>query len=230
MNKQFARILLFMLLALMANALCYAGIEKDNVLSTIEKLGDGKFRVGKIIIDKANSRFRIEGKVLHLDAPLEFLAVTKGGSKGYESLIELDTNAFEFQLACILIGLDEKKGSASKMHFDPELAKGDIVSIKIGWSKDNRERIYPASETLVEGGKVVKDNKWAFTGSGFNRDGKFMSAIDGTLIGFVHDPSSIIEHIRGLGVGNYGMVGGNSNTIPKVGSAVWLEVEKVKFD
>ena len=45
----------------------------------------------------------------------------------------------------------------------------------------------------------------------------------GTLIGFIHDPASIIEVIDGLGIGAYGSIQGNP-ALPPVGSAVELVV------
>jgi hypothetical protein len=55
-------------------------------------------------------------------------------------------------------------------------------------------------------------------------DGRFVADATGTLIGFVHDPASIIEHRTGLGIGAYGSVQGNPEVLPPIGSAVELIV------
>jgi len=60
---------------------------------------------------------------------LEFIASTKGGFKGYESALELDTNAISFNLALILIGLDREHAVHPRRHFDPIPPKGDPVEI-----------------------------------------------------------------------------------------------------
>ena len=46
----------------------------------------------------------------------------------------------------------------------------------------------------------------------------------GTLVGFVHDPNSVIESAVGIGIGAYGSVQGNT-ALPPVGSAIELIVE-----
>ena len=53
-----------------------------------------------------------------------------------------------------------------------------------------------------------------------------MAAHDGTLIGFVHDPASIIEHKIGLGIGDYGAVAASKVT-PKVGTKIEIEIKNV---
>ena len=51
-----------------------------------------------------------------------------------------------------------------------------------------------------------------------------MAAQDGTLVGFIHDPASIIEHETGVGLNDYGAVGGNPDVVPPVGTPVTLTV------
>jgi len=48
------------------------------------------------------------------------------------------------------------------------------------------------------------------------------------LIGFVHDPISVIEHREGLGIGAYGSVAANREMVPEPGSRVWLRVTNLK--
>ena len=46
----------------------------------------------------------------------------------------------------------------------------------------------------------------------------------GTLIGFVHDPNTIIESAMGLGIGAYGSVNGNTALLPPAGADVDLVI------
>ena len=48
--------------------------------------------------------------------------------------------------------------------------------------------------------------------------------MDGTLVGFVHDPAAIIEHRIGLGLGDYGAITGNPGVLPPPGTTVVLTV------
>jgi len=200
-------------------------IDKINKKPNIEDLGKGRYRIGSIIVNKPEKSFQVPGEILRLQPPLEFLAVTKGGMKGYESLLELDVNAFEFNLACILIGLDKEKAKAPEFHFSEEPAQGDPVSIWISWEQDGKNVRIPASNSLLEGEKTINNN-WVYSASGFTPSGEYLASVDGTLVGFVHDPASIIEHTKGLGLGNYGAVSGNAAVLPAVGSKILFTVER----
>ena len=52
----------------------------------------------------------------------------------------------------------------------------------------------------------------------------FAADVTGTMIGFVHDPNSIIESAMGLGIGAYGSVNGNTALLPPVGADVDLVI------
>jgi hypothetical protein len=55
------------------------------------KIGDEQFRIGTITVDRKAQTFSVPGKILVLKDALEYLAVSKDGMKGYESLLELET-------------------------------------------------------------------------------------------------------------------------------------------
>ena len=193
------------LLALAAACLG-AGVAPEVPKPEITDLGNGRYRVGPVEIDKSTHEFIVPGRVLRAEPPLEFLAVAKGGRKGYESMLELDATAFEFNLACILIGLDgERTRGRPTFHFDPQPVEGDGVRVEVSWGS-GAEAQSRAAETLVtDGGKPVVD-EWVYTGSEFTRNGAYLAHIDGTLIGLVHDPSSVIEHRSGVGINTYGSI------------------------
>lgn len=194
----------------------------------IEDLGNQQYRIGSIEVDKAKARFELSGVLLRVDGPLEFLAVTKGGMKAYESVFELDSDAFEFNLACILIGLDAKNAKASEYHFDERVVEGDQVSLSLSWLDKGKRVEVKAAEVLLEDGKQVASNDWRYTGSLFMPSGHYAAAESGTLVGFVHDPESIIEHRDGVGLKNYGAITLNKSVIPAEGSKITLSVSVVK--
>ena len=196
---------------------------KDQPQAAIEDLGNQQYRIGPIQIDKKNKQFSVTGKIYRLLSPLEFLAASKGGQKRYESMIELDSSAHEFNLACILIGLDAKNAKPPKMHFDENSTMGDKVDITIEWQAAGK-KISATPEQLLSGkGLKLKNANWNYTGSLLVPGGEFMAEVDGTIIGFVHDPSSIIEHQEGLGLGQYGLIGA-SKLAPPVGTRVTLSI------
>lgn len=183
-------------------------------------------KLGSIQLDRAHGSFTVPGAVLRIDPPLEYLAVSKGGMKGYEALFELNTDAKTFNLACILLGLNAKEAKGATFHFDPNPLRGDAVRLWISWAKGDKRRRVSAGECLDVKGAAKVAEDWVYTGSTFTEDGRYLAESEGTIIGFVHDPASIIEHRAGLGLGNYGAVGGNPKACPPVGTEVLLTVER----
>jgi hypothetical protein len=195
------------LAALILPLLCLgAGTPTEPPKPEIVDLGNGHYRVGPVEIDKTANEFTVPGRVLRAEPPLEFLAVAKGGRKGYESMLELDATAFEFNLACILIGLDgERTRGRPGFHFDPQLIEGDGVAIEVSWDSGGTTQTHAAGSLVLDGGHPIDDG-WVYTGSEFTRNGAYLAHIDGTLIGLVHDPSSVIEHASGVGINTYGSI------------------------
>ncbi|MDX1500443.1 MAG: YdjY domain-containing protein [Woeseiaceae bacterium] len=193
--------------------------------SAMERIGDERYRIGSIVVDRKAKTFTVPGKILHLDEPLEYLAVSAAGMKAYESLLELETSPRDFNLACILIGLDNKNVVRPEYQFDQTPVKGPAVDIAVIFEQDGKTVTIPAANALANGDETFDDDRWAYTGSEMSHDGKqFMAEIGGTLIGFVHDPLSVIEHEHGAGIGAYGSITGNEALLPPEGSAVALRV------
>ncbi len=193
------------------------------------RLDDGQYAIGAIHVDQKQGELQVPGKVIRIKPPLEFLAVTQGGLKAYESMLELESDAFEFNLACIMLGLDAKGAQGAEHHFDPRLIEGAPVKIWVSWQRDGKIIRLPAARILGGKGAKSASEEWVYTGSSFSPKGKYMAAMDGALIGFVHDPASIIEHKQGLGLGDYGAIGDENNTIaPPVGTAITLIVKRVR--
>ena len=182
---------------------------------SIVKLGDNRFKIGNILVDKTDRSFQVPGKFLRTEPPIEFLAVAKSGRRGYESLLEFDVNVYEFNLACILIGLDTHKGLPPKGHFDPTPIVGDAVEIGLHWEVNGKQYDHLASDFFLVNNQTLKRADWVYTGSTFVPNGGYLAEIaGGTLVGFVHDPASIIEHGLGFGPQSYGGLKLNNALMP----------------
>ena len=220
------------LLMIAANALAQ---EAENSMGNekfattpVEKIGEERYRIGDIVIDRGTSSFSVSGKILHLGDTLEYLAVSTAGMKEYESLLELSTLPGDFNLACILIGLDEEKSVKPRYQFDEREAEGQRVSISLSWESDGETITVSGSNAIKVGTNAFEDDSWVYIGSSTGNYGKeFMANAGGTLIGFVHDPYSIIDHKIGAGIGNYGLVTANEDVLPDEGAAITLTVAVV---
>jgi len=191
----------------------------------VQDLGGGRFKVGLVEVDQKNGSFQVPGRILRDEPPLEFLVITTAGFKSYESLIEIGASAYEFNLACILIGLDSKNAKGSRFHFDPEPVVGESVSLRVSFEKGGKTVTVDPADLIISEGKTLPRDAWIYTGSVFGFDGQYLAQVDGTAVGFVHDPSSIIEHRTGF-LGNYGEVGPNKKVLPAVGERVTLTVKR----
>lgn len=161
-----------------------------------ERLGPNLFRVGTIRVDTAKREIIVRGTANEPHV-LEFIAVTKGGLKGYESALELDTNAISFNLALILIGLDREHAVHPRFHFDPIPPKGDQVEIWVEWDEHGATRRVRAEQLVYNetNKRTLAEGPWVYTGSVFIEERRiYMADMDGALIGFVHTPSPILEN------------------------------------
>jgi hypothetical protein len=208
------------------------GEEEENQLQEtgqlIEQLDDGRYRIGSITVDKAAQSFTVPGTILVLKEPLEYLAVSFGGMKDYESLLELSTSARDFNLACILIGLDDEKSVKPRYQFDELKPQGQAVAISVSWQQEGKTVSVSGANAMTAGEDVFDDDSWVYIGSAMGNYGKqFMAEVGGTLIGFVHDPYSVIDHSNGAGIGAYGLITGNEKVLPPKGSEITLTVTVV---
>ncbi|MCG6965448.1 MAG: YdjY domain-containing protein [Chromatiaceae bacterium] len=190
----------------------------------ITDLGNGRYQIGEILVDKAARRFTLTGVVIKDQQPLEYLAVKKAGYKAYESMLELNTTATEFNLACILIGLNAEHAVLPEYHFDPKPVQGDPVAISIEWERDGETRTVSPEQLFLDSGKPVESNTWIYTGSFITRENVYLAEEFGPLIGFVHDKDSIIEHRDGIGLGRLGLVEVDKTIAPLLGTPIRVTV------
>lgn len=220
------RIWLTVLLWCVASGLANAA-EPGEESQAVVDLGDGHYRIGAIEVDKNTHRFQVTGTVLQLEsrsAPIEFIAVTKDGMKAYESLLELDTEAVEFNLACILIGLDADNATHPEYHFDPAEVRGDRVDLRVSWG--GKDQNLPV-EALLAGVADDATHDWVYTGSSFTANGVYLATMASSLIGFVHAPETIIQHRMGMGLGEYGAVIYDPEVMPPAGTRITLTVVRI---
>jgi hypothetical protein len=195
----------------------------------LKALGQDRFQIGQIVVDKRARNFTVPGKVNLLDKPLEYLATSPGARKSYESLLELSASGSEINLACILIGLERDPALPAWKPSNPAAA-GTRVTLSVAWSQGGQKRRISAAEALsnTQAGVTVESIEWSYTGSFTSLDGSQLAAdVTGTLIGFVPDPTGIVAAASGNGLGPYGSVHGSS-LLPPVGSAIELIVEPAK--
>ncbi len=228
-------IILFMLFFVFPHLIVFADdLTQDNPDKTennitpeqpkVKDIGNGKFQIGNIIIDKNKKEVTVPGRINMKEGIIEFIACTKGGDKAYESALEMDTDAKTFNLSMILIGLDPKKGKASAYHFDPNPPEGDHVEITVQWDTDKGKKTITAQKVIhdMKTGKTFPTSHWVYTGSVFLEDGSYLADSAGVLVGFVHDPAPVIESPLSNAAGSYGNFVINNKILPEVGTKITM--------
>ena len=193
----------------------------------VEKIGPNQFRMGRIKIDTASRQVSVPGRVNENVLQLEFIANTQGGRKAYESALTLETSATTFNAALILIGLDPTHArDVPKYHFDPATPQGDQVEIWVECPKQECER-FPAERLMYdkEKNQEMSGGGWVYMGSSFAPDGPYLAERDGVIIGFVHDPSSIIEYTGTGALGRFGRIVTNTSLGVTDGTEVLVTVK-----
>jgi hypothetical protein len=192
----------------------------------MKALGGDRYQIGAIGIDKRARKFTVPGRVHLRDKPLEYLATTVGGMKAYEALFELDAGGSEFNLACILIGL-ERDPKLDLVTRSQSSIPGQRIAISIAWIEGGKRRQVSAAEAILgpEVGVAPRDIGWVYIGAPTS-DGnpQFATDMTGTLVGFIHDPNCVIESVQPIGLGAYGSVRGSA-ILPPVGTAIEMIVE-----
>ena len=203
---------------------------------SVQKVGDGLFRIGQIRIDTAKREVAVPGKANQVTT-LEFVANTEGGMKAYESALTLNTGGVAFNAALLLIGLDPSHARVPTRHFDPTPPAGDPVEIWVEWNTGDVPALVgplglpsrgtpptppaPSQKIRVRVEQLLFDRRtnqtlpegpWVYTGSSFAPSSapsdppRFMSDLDGVLIGFVHSPAPVIENPGRGAVDSFGFV------------------------
>jgi hypothetical protein len=192
----------------------------------MKPLGGERYQIGQIVVDRKARRMTLPARVHILDRPLEYLLTTTRGMKEYETLLEADVSGTEFNLACILLGLERDKSVEPYQQFSQKRLTGPRVEISITRKDGGKAVTMSAADALFDAGqKSPEPVEWVYIGSQKNwQDDRYAADVTGTLIGFVHDPNTVIDSTMGLGIGAYGSVNGNADRLPAVGSEVELTV------
>lgn len=189
----------------------------------IEKIDKDKLRIGNILIDKKMHTVMMQGTVNMRKGLVEYLACGKHG-KLHESVLSLDVNPYNLQIALLLIGLEhgDKPLAAQGASENP---KGDPIQIDVAWQTRQHKYIRYNAEKLVINVKTIKPMSvphWIFTGSQII-DGRFMAAIEQSIIATYHDPFAIIDHPLHTGADDT-VYYANTDILPEVGTPVSVTI------
>ena len=196
--------------------------------STTQQTGTGYFRVGDVLVNKAERSISFPAEVNMDKGMLEYLLVHRKG-KTHESLLRTLVEPYNLQVAFLLLGFVATDKQLAGQG-DPTPPTGERVRITIISDTGPRKVVIPVEKWLLNKfGAVVRDVEpmnWVYSGS-YSIQGRFMSQESGSIIAIWHDPFALIDNAS---------PGGNSNaiwfvktgTVPAVGTPVEVIITPAK--
>lgn len=202
--------------------------EQDQVLPPIEKLPSGDYRLGEIVVNKAQRSITFPAEVNMDRGLLEYLLVHRRG-KTHESLLRTRVEPYSLQIAFLLLdfaGSEEKLG----MQGDVTVPKGDPIRITLKSAAGGVGEEFPPERWLVNvidgQARDVPPMSWVYTGSMIHY-GRFLAQDSGSMVAIWHDPAALMDNTT---------PGGESNriwfvrqgTVPPVGTPVEVVIRPAR--
>ncbi|MBK1827459.1 YdjY domain-containing protein [Haloferula rosea] len=174
------------------------------VKPAIERLEDGRMKIGKVTFDPKTREIQFPAAVNQTQGLLEFVVVHQNG-KVHESLFVTDISATHLNLAFKLLGYVaspelyfkvEEDGSLSS-EFEQsteEQKKKSRVQLSVDLTKDGKTDRQPVSKWITHASteKDMPSSAWVYGGS-FIYDGKFVAETSGDLIAVFLSNSALIN-------------------------------------
>ena len=102
------------------------------------------------------------------------------------------------------------------------------LKLALQWEVNGKKYEHLASDFFLVNNQKLKSGNWVYTGSTFLPKGGYLADVaGGTLVGFVHDPASIIEHGQGFGPESYGQLQLNKTLLPAVDTPLKATIKYV---
>ncbi len=202
----------------------FALAEDESVKPAVEKIGESRYRLGKIEFDAATREVSIPVTVnMREGGPLEYVLVHETG-KVHESVFVTEVSPRDLQVVMKMVKYDDGQGDV----FNALLPAADLA--KEGGRKADRGTrvaftfvVDAGEEIAVEetvwdgfGGVPLSDANWVFTGSEFH-EGGFMAEVEGSIIAIYLDQAAMFNMTH-PGADTDERWGANDKVIPEIGA------------
>lgn len=158
----------------------------------IERLGDGRVRVGMVTVDPQKRQISFPAKINQRQGLVEYAVVTSKG-KVHESVLVTQVPPMEIHIAALLVNLAPPNGSV-------EPGK---VAVEVEWAAETVVRREPLERLIVHAkdageiraGSVLLREAWHYVGSGLNAD-SLMDEAECGVISLISDSTALIQNPR----------------------------------
>ncbi len=187
----------------------------------IEKIAEGKFRIGNAILEKTSATLRIPARVNMNKGMIELVACASGG-KLHESIFLAHIEPYHLHLALLLMGLKPKGGV--QFQGDATTPEGDRVVVFVEY-QNTRRRVEDYIWDL-QAKQPMERTEWVFAGSKFI-NGEYGAQLTRTLMTTYHDPYTIIDNPLPTGADDE-VYEVNTRLVPPVGTTVTLVIQPAR--
>ena len=190
----------------------------------IERLADGKLRIGGVTLDPVARTARFQASVNMVAGPIEYVLVTEAGKK-HESVFLTSATPRDIHLAMLLLGVKPDAGNAAP---DGKIAvpARAAVTATVEWETNGPVAKHPLAETVSLTGndpeeptsRTVADGAWLYSGSAFDGNG-FRAAREGNIIALIGDEAALLNN-AGEDHRNDDIHVPNKKLLPRLGAPV----------
>lgn len=163
----------------------------EHAAGLLEDLGDGKHRIGVVLIDSKTRSVTIPARVHARSGLVEYVLVTEKG-KVHEALLTTQASAFHVHLAALLAGLAPEKNGEVRP-----------VEIWLEWQGNGPPRRLRLEEWVALAkespsgpvGGTLEAGDWNYHGSILDQQG-FAASREGSLISLIGDFAALVLNPR----------------------------------
>ena len=191
----------------------------------VEKVGEGLFRIGQVLVNAGEMTVTFPAEVNMQDGLVEYLICARRG-KLHESVLATEANPLDIQLGLLALGMTY--GGGIEFQGDRAKGKGDALRIFVEWNDSGSVKRVRAEELVLDRkrDRPMKESNWIFTGSVFI-EGNFMAQFDGLIAATYNDPYAIINSPLPSRYDDE-ILYANSAVVPRPGTSVTVILERVK--
>lgn len=193
----------------------------------IQPDGQGKFQIGKVILDSRKREVSFPAQVNLRDALIEYAIVGKTG-KRHESLLMTEADPVHIHLAMLLLGT--KIPPRKSKNKDNPLPPGQSIDILISWQQNGKEQTVRLEDWIIVGENKLPagKGKWIYNGARIE-NGQFTASSDQSIVALILDIHALVNNPR-TGNENDEIWFPNETQIPAINTKVQVTFQLEKLE
>jgi hypothetical protein len=190
---------------------------------TLQPLGDGRFALGKVVLDKDRRQVSFPAVINQREGLVEYVVVTTQG-KTHESVWRTDAEPKHIHLAMLLLGAKPASTNFQPTDYFFQPPPGASVNVDAVWHEDGKEVRRPMDAFVITTNTMrgLSTGPWTYNGS-YVQGGTFAAQRDGSIVALKVDASALINNPR-PGRDNENLYTVNATALPPAGVAVEIVI------